>query len=256
MRSLAVLAASAWLVAGAAEAMVVPIPSAGDPHIRVVEYAPDQVVRLDANLGYVVTVEFGPGERIETVSIGDSLSWQVTPNRKATLLFVKPIGQGQPTDMTVISNLRAYTLELRSHGRRNDPSVMYALRFDYPEPAVAAVEPPPPPPPPEPPKDVNHAYSFSGSPHGLPLRVFDDGVSTYFSFAPNTDYPAIFAVDPDRKEAAVNVAMRDGFLVVDRVAQAFVLRSGAEVTRVNNDGYRTDVAQSALTPKKEKHRWP
>ena len=57
------------------------------------------------------------------------------------------------------------------------------MRFDYPEPVVAMVEPPPPPPPPEPPKDVNHAYSFSGSAKGLPTRVFDDGQSTYFVFA-------------------------------------------------------------------------
>jgi type IV secretion system protein VirB9 len=239
------LVAAILVLGGVAQATVIPMPSSGDPRIRVVPYAPDEVVLLNATLGYAVTVEFGDGERVETVSIGDSLGWQVTPNRRANLLFVKPIERAAPTDMTVVTNLRTYTLELRARprSRGDDKGVIYALKFDYPEPAVAAAEPPPPPKPPEPPKDVNHAYSFQGSQKGLPLRVFDDGQSTYFSFAETTDYPAIFAVDPDNKEASVNVAQRDGFVVIDRLAPAFVLRRGADVTRIINGGYHPDDAR-------------
>ena len=130
------------LLAGSAHAMVVPTPSSGDPRIRVVGYSPDEVVLLTATLGYAVTVEFGPGERIETVSIGDSLGWQVTPNRRANLLFIKPIGHGSPTNLTAVTNLRTYTLELRTRarGRDDDKALIYALKFDFPEPAVAALE--------------------------------------------------------------------------------------------------------------------
>ena len=49
--------------------------------------------------------------------------------------------------------------------------------------------------------------------------------------------PAIFAVDADKKEAVVNVSFRDNFLVVDRLARAFVLRRGAEISRIVNDGF-------------------
>ena len=40
----------------------------------------------------------------------------------------------------------------------------------------------------------------------LPISVFDDGKATYFQFDADTDYPAIFAVDDDGKEAVVDIS--------------------------------------------------
>ena len=220
---------------------VVPFASAVDPRIRIVRYLPDQIVLFEATLGYSSTLEFGPGERIENVSIGDSLAWQVTPNRRANMLFIKPIAAAGATDMTVLTNLRRYDFDLRVRRPRgpNDPGIIFGLRFDFPEPArLAAAEPPIKPP--SPPTDLNHAYTFEGSPRGLPTRVFDDGRSTYFTFADTVDLPAIFAIDPDNKEAVVNVTYKDGLLVIDRLAQAFVLRRGAEVTRIINEDFRDE----------------
>ena len=230
---------------GPVQAAVNPAPSANDPRIRVVEYAPDQVVTLNATLGYAVTLMFGDAERIENVSIGDSLGWQVTPNRRANLLFLKPTELAPATNMTIVTNFRAYTVDLRVRRKQgsNDKAVIFAIRFDYPEPALAVLEPQQPPPPPEPPKDVNHAYSYLGSDTGLPLAVFDDGRATYFRFADTTDYPAIFAIDPDKKEASVNIVQRDGLVVVDRLAAGFVLRRGAQVTKIVNDAFHPDQGQ-------------
>jgi type IV secretion system protein VirB9 len=145
--------------------------------------------------------------------------------------------------MTVVTNLRRYVFDLSARRvmRRTDPSLIFRVRFEYPEPFVARVEPKPKPPP-EPPRDVNHAYRFEGSGKTMPTRVFDDGRSTYFAFPPGEEYPAIFAIDPDRKEAVVNSATRQGLVVVDRLAGAFILRRGAEVTRVTNDGYAQPLA--------------
>lgn len=222
-----------------------------DQRVRIVRYVPDQVVRLDATLGYVVTLFFGEDERIENVAIGDSLGWQITPNRRARVLFVKPNERAAPTNMTVVTNLRSYNFDLRAAASTRARQPVFSLRFDYPPPARAILAPPPaPPPPPEPPREVNKAYSFSGSALGLPERVFDDGVSTYFVFPAGVDYPAIFAVDPDNKEAVVNIAQRDGFLIVDRLAGAFVLRRGDQVTRIVNDGYREAVTTTTLSPRK------
>jgi type IV secretion system protein VirB9 len=233
-----------------------PAQPAADHRIRIVRYVPDQITRLDCTLGYVVTLSLGPDERIENVAIGDSLGWQITPNRRARILFIKPNERATTTNMSVVTNLRSYDFELRARRAAggHDSQPLYTVRFDYPEPAAVAVEPPAPPaPPPEPPKDVNHAYSFSGSPKGLPTRVFDDGQSTYFVFAEGADFPAIFAVDPDNKEAVVNVAQRDGYVVVDRLAAAFVLRRGEQITRIVNDAYRDDAGQpSALPPHKKR----
>jgi type IV secretion system protein VirB9 len=234
------------LLASAAQAAVVPMAGPGDPRIRWVRYDPDQVVELKATLGYQMTIEFGEDERIENVSIGDSLGWQITPNRKATLLFVKPVARGARTNMTVITTTRRYAFELSS--RRLGPNdrgetVIYGLRFSYPV-ALRLAEAPPPPP--APPQDVNHAYSYRGSGKDLPTRVFDDGRATYFSFADNSDYPAILALD-GKKETMVNSSMRDGFVVVDQLAPAFVLRRGKDSTTIINQGWR-EPAPGPLSP--------
>ena len=77
--------------------------------------------------------------------------------------------------------------------------------------------------------------------------MFDDGHATYFAFRQGEDYPAIFAVDADGGEAVVNSHMRDGYVVVDRIARGFVLRQGGEVTRIFNDGYK-DAEPGPLSP--------
>jgi len=237
------------LAASPALAAVTPQPSAGDPRMRVAKYVPEEVVELTGDLGYQLTVTFGDGERIENVSIGDAQGWQVTPNRKADLLFLKPIDRAAPTNMTVVTNLRRYAFELRVRPRvppGEERTIIYGLRFDYP--------PPPPPPPSEkaqartPPQVLNAAYSYEGSPKSLPLRVFDDGKSTYFEFAAADDYPAIYTLEADRTEAVVNFTVRDGYVVVDQVARGFVLRRGTDMTRLYNDGYR-ETLPGPLSPK-------
>jgi len=241
----AVLCALLLALATPAFGAVAPHPGGGDPRIGEVLYDPAQVVELKGVLGYQLTLEFDPFERIENVAIGDALGWQVTPNRKANLLFLKPMAQRPDTNMTVVTNLRRYEFQLSVRTRARPAQVPYTVRFVYPAPAIAEVAPPPPPAPPQ---DKNHAYSYQGSTKVLPTRLFDDGQDTYFAFAEGADLPAIYAVEPDGGEAVVNSHMRDGYIVVDRTAPAFMLRRGAEVTRVFNDGWTTQ-AVSALAPK-------
>ncbi len=89
------LFALAFSHAASAQIASVPGPGPGDPRIKEFLYDPDAIVAIRGQLGYELMIEFGRDERIENVSIGDSLSWQVTPNRKATLLFLKPMSGGQ-----------------------------------------------------------------------------------------------------------------------------------------------------------------
>lgn len=229
---------------------VAPRSGPGDPRIHVVDYDPEAVVELRVPLGYQLAVEFEQGERIENVAIGDSLGWQVTPNRRANLLFLKPMAQRPTTNMTVITNLRRYNFELGLGARGSARTSPFSVRFLYPAPAVAYV---PPPPPPAPPVERNAAYSYQGSAQTLPIKVFDDGQDTYFLFRAQEDLPGIFAVDPDGGEALVNTRLRDGYVVADRVMRGFVLRRGAEVTRIFNDGFRVEEA-SAL-PQRKKDPW-
>ena len=238
-----------------AVAAVEPTPGPGDPRLREVLYDPHQVVTVRAALGYQLTIEFDPAERIENVAIGDSLGWQVVPSRRANLLFLKPMDKAPPTNMEVVTSLRRYAFELvvRSDaGSRRAPPPTYNLRFLYPAPETPLVPAPELVPPPQ---DVNHAYSYQGSKANLPQRVFDDGQATYFQFAPGAAVPAIFALESDKSEAVVNSHTREGYTVVDRLAPGFVLRSGTEETRLFNDGYRT-AEPGPLSPQpKPKSGW-
>jgi type IV secretion system protein VirB9 len=249
-RFLSALLVISVLIASA-QAAEVPMPGPSDPRIRIVPYDPNNVIELKATIGYAMSIAFGDDEKIENVSIGDSVAWQVTPNRRANLLFVKPLRSDAETNMAVYTNLRHYMFDL-SVGPTDRRHVIFGIRFDYPQPAAAVVSPAAPPAP-EMPADVNHAYSYEGSTKNLPSRVFDDGHSTYFTFAETTEYPAIFALDSDKQESVVNVATRDGFLVVDRVAPAFLLRHGNETTRIINDAYK-DAGPGPMSP--TPHREP
>jgi hypothetical protein len=53
----------------------------------------------------------------------------------------------------------------------------------------------------------------------------------------------------------VNSHVLDGFMVVDRLAPAFVLRRGSEVTRVFNDGYRSQNASAGSPKPRRKDPW-
>jgi type IV secretion system protein VirB9 len=225
-----------------AQSALIPRPGIGDPRIHVVPYDPTQVIELDAVLGYELLIEFGPDEHIENVAIGDSIGWQVTPNRRANLLFIKPMDKVPSTNMTVITDSRRYSFELTARPRttvRNGKSIIYSLQFDYPSSPAKIGEKTAEPAAPPLPQVVNQSYSYEGSNKTLPLRIFDDGRSTYFQFRDGEAYPAIFAVEGENNsESVVNSSTRGGYVVVDRLARGFVLRQGGEVTRIYNDGFR------------------
>ena len=210
------------------------------PNIRYIEYNPDAIIRLTGHTGYQMMLEFEPGEKIETVGIGDSSGWQVTPNGAGTIMFLKPVGTPPPTNLSIITNQRRYNLELVARsGLRAPPSqIVYAVRFRYPQkPAEAAAAATPPPLIATPPELWNRAYSYDGAKGNVPDQVFDDGKATYFRFAAGASAPAIFSITPDAGESIVNFAVRGPYTVVEQIAPQFVLRHGKEVTIIFNDAY-------------------
>jgi type IV secretion system protein VirB9 len=203
-----------------------PEPGAVDPHIQSVLYAPDEVVRLQGALGWQIMIEFAPDERIENVSIGDALAWQVTPNKKARNLFLKPLVRNAATNMTVVTDRRRYTFALETTPRRS--TTPWVVRFDYPREVVEAVQEPPPPPPPT----LNFAYASKGDSSLLPSRVWDDGLMTYFEFPDERPIPAVFAGGPGKDESLVNSSMRGRVLIVHQTSGRFTLRTGKRLATV------------------------
>ncbi len=111
-----------------------------DSRIVTLDYDEASVVRLEGCVNFQTMITFGKGEHVENVGLGDSSQWQVMPNKRADLLFVKPITPKAYSNMTVVSDKHTYNFELRAapaeacdHGH-----AIYELRFTYaPEPSAA-----------------------------------------------------------------------------------------------------------------------
>ena len=204
----------------------IPEPGPVDPHIQSVLYSPDEVIQLRGALGWQIMVEFGADERIENVSIGDAMAWQVTPNKKARNLFLKPLIKNAATNMTVVTDKRRYTFSLETRPRAL--TIPWVVRFDYPREVVEAIEEPPPPPT----VPLNFAYGISGDTSLRPSRVWDDGLMTYFEFSAEKAIPAIFAGGPGKDESMVNSSARGRVIVVQQTGSRFTLRTGKRLATV------------------------
>ena len=207
----------------------IPEPGPVDTHIQSVLYSPDEVIRLQGALGWQIMLEFGSDERIENVSIGDSTAWQVTPNKRARNLFLKPLKKNATTNMTVVTDRRRYAFSLETTPRRL--TTPWVVRFQYPQEVVEAIEEPPLPPP----LPLNFGYRIKGDASLLPARVWDDGVMTYFEFTADKSIPAIFAGGPGKDESLVNSLIRGRVIVVQQTGSRFTLRSGKQVVTISAD---------------------
>ena len=83
-----------------------------DPRLASRLYRPDEVVRVDGRMGVQASIVFADDEHIENVAVGDSESWQITPNKRANLLFVKPLAANARTNMTVVTDQHTYFFDL------------------------------------------------------------------------------------------------------------------------------------------------
>ena len=222
-----------------------------DSRIRDLAYDEDAVTSLKGCYGFQSMIEFSPDERIENIAVGDAMRWQVTPNKRADLLFLKPAQRSGRSNMTVVTDRRRYNFELTAAAgaacARGE--MVYDLRFRYPAEPPAAATPTPiataPEAPPPAPAPRNTAYSFTGSAANVPQRAFDDGKSTYLRWADGIDTPAIYALGTDKSERLVNYTIEGDYVVLDEVAPAYVLRRGNAVAVLYDDAYQTPKLDAA-----------
>lgn len=232
---------------------------AGDARLVSHRYNENEVVRIAGQLGVQASVAFGEDEHIENVAIGDSASWQITPNKRANLLFVKPLSPRARTNMTVVTDQRTYFFDLVA---APGGAPLYVLRFIYPDepkpkpelaakagmtaeeaqalaarPAEAPIDP----------ATLNFAWRTKGKTALLPSRIYDDGNATYLTWPAKALLPAMQVRNEKGVEGPVNFAVRGEVLVVDGVPEVIVLRSGKDMAELQNMGpKRPEPAPPAL----------
>lgn len=236
-----VVISSQTFAPGLAQAADVSQPVVSDSRVKTFVYNENEVYTILTQYGYQTNVEFGRGEEIQTISVGDRVSWQIIPAGRR--LFIQTIQDNAQTNMTVVTNRRAYQFDLKStsHTRGNEDRLVYVARFYYPDedwdqPEVVnapdsllkpAVE-----------DSFNFNYTYAGPDGFAPVKIFDDGASTYFQF-PAGQSPSISRVTPDGKEIPIQARNQSGYIVISGTASQFALRRGRDVVCVFNEQLRS-----------------
>lgn len=108
-------------------------PLTTDNRIKTYIYSPNEVFLLVLHYGFQSSIEFDKNETINTITLGNSYAWKITPlgNR----LFINPMEKNIRTNMTIITNKRTYQFDLVStelqEGKEKD--LVYVVRFQYPK---------------------------------------------------------------------------------------------------------------------------
>ena len=198
------------------QGQVRPSPGEGDPRLQTVLYKADEVVELTVVPGFQLMVAFGQGERIETIAIGDTSSWTVTANKRSDLIFIKTSTTGNNTNMTVVTDARAYVFAL-SRGPEFENMPTYAVRFVYPEaaddgPATLQAE--------------AEAYRFriTGPRDIRPDKIVQQGDRTFIEWSPEATLPAVFVIEEDGSETLVNGEMQGNTFTILGAPRKLVFR--------------------------------
>ncbi len=238
--------------------------AAQDSRLVTMVYDETQVVRISGKPKVQATIKFRDDETIENVAIGDSQAWQVTPNKRASLLFVKPLSANASTNMTVVTTKRTYLFDLVA-SPRNKP--LYVLQFSYPEAEAAeeaerlarlereererasaaelaaandpfAVSDP---------SRLNFEWASEGDKELLPTRAYDDGDTTFLTWAEGSTIPAILTTNHKGDEGPVNFTVRGDTVIVEGVPTQIILRSGEDSAVLTNTGPIRSVDLGALS---------
>jgi len=233
--------ARAWTVPGWSD----------DSRVRQVVYAPDAVVRIEAQRGFATHIALDPHEQIQVVAPGDRDGWQVVANRGDHDVYLKPQLAAHDSNLEIRTDKRSYSFDLvvlPQKAKFGNGDEMYRVTFVYPDEVKAQTHAE---------ADAallvqrlaqpsvvrNTRYSMQVMPHSddiAPIAAWDDGRFTWIRIPANRRIPAIFRVADDGTESVVDKHMEDDTIVVHEVSKRFVLRLGDEAVGIWNDAYDMD----------------
>ena len=234
-------------VAGAnAAARLEPVKDGYINAIQVYPYTKGALYQLYAAVNQVTDVALEAGEKLLSVSAGDTVRWVVGDTtsgegKEAQVhILVKPIGADLETNLVITTDRRTYHLEMRS----SDKTYMASVSWTYPagelvslrrqrDEAAASlasiadgsinIE------------QLRFRYRIEGDAPWKPRQVFDDGAKVYIQFPSGLaqgEAPPLFVIGPDGKSALVNYRVRGTTYIVDRLFAAAELRLGTAPQRV------------------------
>lgn len=224
-------------------------PVASDSRIKTFVYSENDVFDVVTHFGYESNIEFGAQEEVETISVGDRMSFQIVPNGRR--LFIRPLVANARTNMTVVTSKHAYQFDLTALPTpTGNEELAYVVRFYYPDdkraglPALGGAGAPAAYNAPGVAVDqaplataggYNYDYTFNGNQAVSPLKIFDDGKSTWFKLRPSAATPAIASISPEGNEAPLSTRRSGEYWVVDTLAAEFAVRQNSEVVYVYNE---------------------
>lgn len=247
------------------------VPITTDSRIKTFIFNENEVYKLDFQYGYQSSIEFGLKESFETISVGNSNSWKITPvNRR---IFIKPLDGDSKTNMTVITNKNVYHFDLHSHypGRYLDNNLVYVARFFHPEKNTNSMKPLV-----ESAKypanksgnnfssssygasgmnvkyngsplvsnnyaskqqmqnkpSYNYNYTLTGPEQISPMQIFDDGSKTYFLLNNIITKPEFYSKSFNGNLSPIRHYKMGKYVVVDKISQQFVMKNNGQQVNI------------------------
>jgi type IV secretion system protein TrbG len=214
--------------------------------IQVYPFTNGALYRLYAAVNEVTDVALQPGEKLVSVSAGDTVRWVVGDTtsgegKDTTVhILVKPVGADLETNLLITTDRRTYHLEMRS----SQTTYMASVSWTYPASELLSLK-----------KRqaevetetttvadtgvnieaLHFRYRIEGDAPWKPRQVFDDGSKVFIQFPgglAQSEAPPLFVIGPDGKPALVNYRVRGTTYIVDRLFAAAELRLGTAPQRV------------------------
>ena len=214
--------------------------------IQVYPFSEGALYQLYAAVNQVTDIALERGEKLLSVSAGDTVRWVVgdtTSGEAANAIvhiLVKPVSSELDTNLVITTDRRTYHLELHS----TTATYMASLSWTYPATELIArkqeraeaerwaaavtdtgvsIE------------RLRFRYRLEGEAPWKPRQVFDDGSKVYILFPSGLaqgEAPPLFIVGPDGRGALVNYRVHGSTYIVDRLFAAAELRLGTAPQRV------------------------
>ena len=215
--------------------------------IQVQPYAEGALYRLYTAPEQVSDVVLQEGEKLLSVSAGDTVRWIIGDTKSGggtkeqVHILIKPTVSKLKTNMVVTTDRRTYHLEMVSF----EHTYMASLSWRYPHDELISIN-----------RQNEQAreaqahvidgginldhlrfrYEVTGdNPSWRPTRAFDDGRKVYIEFPRGIaqgEAPPLFVVGPEGDNELVNYRMKGRFYIVDQLFAAAELRLGADPQQV------------------------